>query len=81
MLDLFDLADLCGFDSQAGGVEWKGWSEWCGIFREKEWDVLGYVRDAKRFWHVGGGGVSHLSALACVRQNGEGVTLMMWGWT
>ena len=61
LADLPPLADMCAFDAQAKGTEWEGWSEWCGIFRAKEWEVLGYLRDAERYYHVGGGGVSLLS--------------------
>lgn len=66
LADLPPLADMCAFDAQAKGTEWKGWSEWCGIFRAKEWEVLGYLRDAERYYHVGGGGVSLQSLnIAC----------------
>ena len=66
LMDLPYLADMCGFDSQTRGTEWKGWSDWCGIFSSKEWEALGYLRDAERFYHVGGGSVSCPQSMSAV---------------
>ena len=55
--DLVCLADMCPYDSQAS-PEWKGWSEWCAVFEDKEWELLGYIKDLRRYYAVGQGSVS-----------------------
>jgi len=60
--DLICLADMCAFDSQAGGEDWEAWSRWCGIFDRDEWAVIGHYRDTKRFYDVGEGSVSSTSS-------------------
>lgn len=55
--DVLCLADMCPFDSQAEGEDWVAWSRWCGIFDREEWDIIGHVRDAKRYYEVGQGSV------------------------
>ncbi|WVQ93834.1 hypothetical protein IAU59_000912 [Kwoniella sp. CBS 9459] len=54
--DLLCLADMCGYDSQASGQDWNGWSKWCGVFTPQEWEVLGYGKDLSRWYDVGQGG-------------------------
>ncbi|EIW73298.1 hypothetical protein TREMEDRAFT_67315 [Tremella mesenterica DSM 1558] len=49
------LADMCAYDSQISGVDWKGWSKWCGMFTREEWEILGYRRDVGRYYGVGQG--------------------------
>jgi hypothetical protein len=56
--DLICLADLCPYDSQVAGEDWEAWSRWCGIFTRAEWDVLGYRKDARRYYEAGEGSVS-----------------------
>ncbi|WVR03471.1 hypothetical protein IAU60_000462 [Kwoniella sp. DSM 27419] len=53
--DLLCLADMCGYDSQALGVDWKGWSKWCGVFNAREWEILGHGKDLSRYYDVGQG--------------------------
>ncbi|WVN90924.1 uncharacterized protein L203_106169 [Cryptococcus depauperatus CBS 7841] len=53
--ELVCLADMCAFDSQARGTNWKGWSKWCSIFTQDEWEILGHGKDIKRFYEVGQG--------------------------
>ncbi|KAK1926180.1 histidine phosphatase superfamily [Papiliotrema laurentii] len=53
--DLTCLADLCPYDSQVAGEDWEAWSRWCGIFTRAEWDVLGYRKDARRYYEAGEG--------------------------
>ena len=55
------LADMCPFDSQAVGEDWEGWSRWCAIFTREEWEVIGHVRDAARYYEIGAGSVSDSS--------------------
>ena len=67
------LGDMCTYDSQAEGEDWEGWSRWCGIFNEKEWEVLGYIRDAQRYYEVGEGSVRftppfHVFSLELIEQ-------------
>ncbi|OCF36112.1 hypothetical protein I316_01984 [Kwoniella heveanensis BCC8398] len=54
--DLLCLADMCGYDSQASGQDWNGWSKWCGVFTPQEWEILGYGKDLSRWYDVGQGG-------------------------
>lgn len=56
--DIPPLADMCGYDSQAEGSDWSGWSEWCTMFTVKEWDLIGYAREVARYYQVGQGSVS-----------------------
>ncbi|KAL7420830.1 hypothetical protein Q5752_004783 [Cryptotrichosporon argae] len=49
------LAEMCAYDSQVAGDEWAGWSRWCGVFTADEWEGIGYVRDAMRWYGVGEG--------------------------
>jgi hypothetical protein len=68
-LELYDLpclADMCDFDSQAEGDDWKGWSRWCGIFTREEREVLGHWRDAQRYFWVGEGSVSNHASCGCI---------------
>lgn len=53
--DVACLADMCGYDSQSRGTEWKRWSKWCGLFTKDEWEVLGHGKDLKRYYEVGQG--------------------------
>lgn len=53
--DVACLADMCGYDSQSRGLEWKGWSKWCRLFTKVEWEVLGHGKDLKRYYEVGQG--------------------------
>lgn len=66
--DIGRLADLCGFDSQASGESWKGWSHWCRLLRRDEWEVAGYVADVARWYRVGEGSVSPLREVRRVRK-------------
>lgn len=59
--DLVYLADMCPFDSQREGTEWKAWSPWCRLFDGYEWEILGYLKDVERYYEVGQGSVSLLS--------------------
>jgi hypothetical protein len=61
--DIIHLSDMCAFDSQARGTDWRGWSPWCGVFDAKEWELLGYIRDVLRFYDVGPGSVSTMSGV------------------
>ena len=56
--DIIYLADMCAYDSQAMGEDWEAWSRWCGIFIRQEWEGLGHIKDAKRYYEVGEGSVS-----------------------
>ncbi|ODN97157.1 hypothetical protein I350_08137 [Cryptococcus amylolentus CBS 6273] len=55
MEELVCLADMCGYDSQVRGLSWDGWSKWCAVFDQDEWEVMGYMKDVKRFYEVGQG--------------------------
>ena len=52
------LADMCAYDSQAEGEDWDGWSPWCGLLGREEWEIVGHVKDADRFYGAGEGSVS-----------------------
>jgi hypothetical protein len=54
------LADMCPYDSQARGENTESWSRWCGIFTRDEWELLGHLKDAKRYYSVGQGSVSNI---------------------
>ncbi|WVQ76289.1 hypothetical protein IAR50_005954 [Cryptococcus sp. DSM 104548] len=55
MEDLVCLADMCAYDSLARGLSWGGWSKWCAVFEQNEWELMGYMKDVKRFYEVGQG--------------------------
>ena len=57
--DILQLMSLCAYDSQVRGLDWKGWSPWCAVFRQEEWEIKGYMREVERFYQVGEGSVSH----------------------
>lgn len=59
--DLVCLADMCPFDAQAEGDDWEAWSRWCGLFTRDEWEVIGHLKDARRYYDVGEESVSNVS--------------------
>ena len=59
------LADMCPFDSQVGGDDWEAWSRWCDVFTRDEWEIIGHLKDARRYYDVGAASVSARDRHAC----------------
>ncbi len=45
------------------GEDWEGWSRWCGVYTREEWEIIGHVRDAARYYETGEGSVSRFISL------------------
>ena len=59
--DLVCLSDMCPFDSQVKGDDWEAWSRWCRLFTREDLEIIGHLKDARRFYDVGSASVSRRS--------------------
>lgn len=56
-LDIVHIGHMCGYDS-AASHRWSGWSHWCNMLNRAEWEAVGHIADAERWYSVGEGSVS-----------------------
>ncbi|KAL1859861.1 hypothetical protein Plec18167_006333 [Paecilomyces lecythidis] len=71
-LDIFSMQEMCGFETTV-----RGFSPWCDVFTEDEWDCFEYARDLIHYYRAGPGnpyagamGWLWLNATANLLQNG-----------
>lgn len=55
--DVIHVGHMCGYDSAAAPRE-SGWSKWCNVLSRDEWEAVGHIADAERWYAVGEGSVS-----------------------
>lgn len=49
-LDIFSMQEMCGFETIV-----RGFSPWCDVFTEDEWDHFEYARDLIHYYRAGPG--------------------------